>query len=65
VADPELRTRLAYVHQTLELIALLLAVAVAQTNAIGLVVGVGAVVVLAVNVATRYLGAGGDEAVAE
>jgi len=65
MADPELRRRLAYVHQTLELIALLLAVAVAQTNAIGLVVGTGAVVLLAVNVASRHLGAAGDEAVAE
>lgn len=61
MTDPELRARLTYVHQTLELIALLLAVAVAQTGTIGLVVGVGAVVVLAVNVAARYLG-GSDEA---
>jgi len=65
MADPELRARLTYVHQTLELIALLLAVAVAQTSTIGLVVGVGAVVVLAVNVAARYLGEAGDDAIAE
>jgi len=65
MAAPELRTRLAYVHQTLELIALLLAVAVAQTSTIGLVVGVGAVGLLAVNVASRHLGESGDETVPE
>ncbi|WP_135805577.1 hypothetical protein [Halorussus marinus] len=65
MADTELRRRLAYVHQTLELIALLLAVAVAQTNAIGLLAGVGAVVLLAVNVATRTFGASDDEPTAE
>ncbi|WP_134670492.1 hypothetical protein [Halorussus marinus] len=65
MADTELRRRLAYVHQTLELIAFLLAVAVAQTNAIGLLAGVGAVVLLAVNVATRTFGASDDEPTAE
>lgn len=52
-SDSEIAQRLEYIHQTLELIALLLAVLAIQQGTIGTIVGVGAIVLLIVNVASR------------
>lgn len=49
--DPEIAETLAYVRRTLEVIAFLLAVLVAQSGGIGLLVGVAAIFVLLWNAA--------------
>ena len=56
MANQEIARRLAYVHQTLELIAFLLAVLVAGQGGVGLIVGGSAVVLLVLNALTRSLG---------
>ncbi|WP_132060174.1 hypothetical protein [Halorussus amylolyticus] len=65
MADPEIARRLRYIHQTLELIALLLAVLLVQQGGIGVIVGVGAAVVLVVNAVSRLLGWTGGKSTVE
>ena len=64
MADPDIARRLAYVHQTLELIALLLAVLLVQQGGLGTVVGVGAILVLVVNVLARSFGDPAERSIA-
>jgi hypothetical protein len=54
--DPtdRLHRRLAYIHQTLELIAFLLAAGLFTLGGIAKLVGAGAIVILLVNFGTRY-----------
>ena len=54
MTDSEIAQRLTYVHQTLELIALLLAVLLVQQGGFGTVVGGGAILLLLWNVLSRF-----------
>lgn len=64
MTDPEIARRLTHVHQTLELIALLLAILLVQTGGFGTVVGVGAVLILVANVVSRFLGDADERSIA-
>lgn len=54
MTDPALVGQLARIHRTLELVAFLLAVLVAQASTVGFVVGTAAAVLLAVNALSRF-----------
>ena len=55
MTEQEIARRLAYIHHTLELIALLIAVLVASQGGVSLVVGAGMIVLLIMNVLARWL----------
>jgi len=55
-SDPEIARQLSNIHQTLELVALLLAVLLAGSGGIGTVAGACAVVLLVGNAITRAIG---------
>lgn len=55
MADPEIARLLSAIHRTLELIAFLLAVLLVSAVGIGVVVGGGAALLLALNAFVRYV----------
>ena len=56
MTDAEIARRLTYIHQTLELIALLLAVVALGQGTVGVVAGGSAILLLVGNAVSRALG---------